>query len=294
MPAFASYARSTAVLIASAALGVGLWEARSGAAGPEGEQAEPAEDPPTVKVAALNYRGVSAKELGCPGDDACALEVLVRKVAARGAALVVAPEYGLIQFDPEPDPKVGSKPSDAKAAPAQVRFAKLADELDLYLVINLQTFVEKKVYNTQVAFDPTGHVVARHHKFELFEGEREVLTAGDQVSAFDTPFGRVGLLICADMYGDPDLHHRLTQELDVDIVAISSQWTVPVAPRWLAAFAHDWGVYVVGANSSVGAGGGGAVVDPSGKIVARSGSLFERWPVVVATIPVAGARSDNP
>lgn len=293
MPAFASYARWTAVLIASLALGVGLWEARSTAAGPDGDEASPTADPPTVKVAALNYRGVSAKELGCPGDDACALEVLVRKVASRGAALVVAPEYGLIQFDPEPEPKVGSKPSDPKAV-AQVRFAKLADELDLYLVINLHTFVDKKIYNTQIAFDPTGHVVALHHKFELFEGEREVLTAGDQVSAFDTPFGRVGLLICADMYGDPDLHHRLTQELDVDIVAISSQWTVPVAPRWLAAFAHDWGVYVVGANSSVGAGGGGAVVDPSGKIVARSGSLFERWPVVVATIPVPRGSRDKP
>ncbi len=249
---------------------------------PAGERAHA--EGPTVKVAALTYTGLAAKDLGCANDDVCALEVLVRMAEQRGAALVVMPEYALAQVDAEPDPAVGTLPS-ARTSPTITRFSALARELHLYLVIQLPTVSGDNHFSSQIAFDPNGRVVARHRKFELFEGEREVLTSGKDVSTFDTPFGRVGLLICADMYGDPALHTRLTDEFGAEIVAVSSQWTVAGATRWLAAFAHDWEVYVVGANGAVGDGKGGAVIGPDGTVVADSDENSGRWPIVIAEIP---------
>jgi predicted amidohydrolase len=226
----------------------------------------PGEETGGVVVAAITYAGATAAQLGCESDHVCAVETLVRRAHARGARLIVAPEYALPQKKPEPDLVRGQQPPSRQEAPFQYRFANLAQTLAVYIVINLETAREGKVYNTLVAFDPDGRVAASHHKFELFEAERQALSPGDSVVAFDTPFGRVGLLTCADIYGPPGMHRELADK--ADIIAFSAQWTALGAPRWPAAFAHDWGVYVVAANGSTGEGRGGGVFDPRGESIA--------------------------
>jgi len=236
-----------------------------------------------ARVAAVLYTGQGGPLLGCnPGDHACAVEALVRRAANEGAQLVVTPEYALGQGDPEPDPRVGHARPDPLKAPLQLRFSRMADELDLYLVIDLETQRAGKVYNTQLAFDPKGALVAKHHKFELFEGERGLMTPGIDAAAFDTPFGRVGLLICADIYGPPARHERLAAD-GVDIVAFSSAWTVGRATQWQAAFARDFRVVLVGANGSAGKGRGGGIFDPSGDPLAISQTPVPQ--VLVADLP---------
>ncbi|MEM9692697.1 MAG: carbon-nitrogen hydrolase family protein [Myxococcota bacterium] len=225
-----------------------------------------------VTVAAIQLGDVdpSAIDPGCGrGDDNCAVEALVRRAAAGSAALVVVPEYALEQRAPEPFVGLGSRPT----TPLLGRFRRLADELDIFLVINLETTLDQRNYNTQVAFDPEGTVVATHRKFELYGEERETLVPGDDVAAFDTPFGRVGLLICADIYGDPGLHEKLVDDLNVSIVAFSAMWTVPHARRWQAAFAHDWGVTLVAANATGEGGRGGGVFSPTGQQISPDGRI---------------------
>lgn len=64
------------------------------------------------------------------------------------------------------------------------------------------------MYNTCVAFDPEGEIVALHRKIHLFDidvpgritfKESDTLTGGDRLALFDTPYGRVGLGICYDI-----------------------------------------------------------------------------------------------
>ena len=242
------------------------------------------------KVAAVAYGRVGSIDLdpGCsPADRNCAVAALVTRAAAKGARLVVAPEYGLAQRDLEVDPPVGARP-DAQLSPIAARFAELAKQLAIYLVVNLQTASDlgtkdERIYNTLLAFDPGGQIVAKHHKFELFEGERKHLTAGQEVSTFDTPFGRVGLLVCADIYGDPRLHEKLVEEKGAEIVAISAQWTVADATRWQSAFARDWGVVVVASNRSGGVGRGSGIYGRDGKPLVISKS--PRPAVLVAELP---------
>lgn len=230
-------------------------------------------------VAAVHYptEDASVVDAECKkSEHRCAIEALVRSAAKAGAKLVVTPEYAFTQ--------TGAEGAEVLIA----RFGRLADELNIYLVINLQTSRGDKRRNTQVAFDPDGKTVGRHDKFELFDEENATLTRGNDTTVFDTPFGRVGLLICADIYGDPNEHAKLTEELGATIVAISSWWTVPDATRWPAAFARDWNVHVVFANASNGDGRGSGVFAPDGRALATSKDA--KATVVRASINAAAAR----
>jgi len=58
-------------------------------------------------------------------------------------------------------------------------------------------------FNTQVVFYK-GEIIARHRKvylptYSLFE-EKRYFNAGTRIRAFDSPFGKIGLLICEDMW----------------------------------------------------------------------------------------------
>lgn len=65
-----------------------------------------------------------------------------------------------------------------------------------------------KIYNTSFVFNRSGEQVARHRKVHLFDAaitdgphfrESDTLTAGDQITLFDTEFGKLGLCICFDI-----------------------------------------------------------------------------------------------
>lgn len=234
----------------------------------------------TIKVAGVQYAAgshakVSPACAGASSPDNCAVRALVDRAAAQGAALVVTPEYGLDQDLLEPDPQVGQDPCAAgSAGGALVRaFSEQARQRSLFVVINLQTYsgsgAGKQIYNSQVALGPDGTVRAVHHKFELFAGESAKLTPGQGGTVFKAPFGTVGLLICADLYGDLRLHHELTHTRGARLVVVSSYWTAPGAASWQQHFARNWGVHVVGANTTAGPGKGGGVFDPEGRTLAR-------------------------
>ena len=65
-----------------------------------------------------------------------------------------------------------------------------------------------KIYNTCFVFDRKGKQVARHRKMHLFDidvrgGQRfkesDTFTAGEDITVFDTEFGKVGVVICFDI-----------------------------------------------------------------------------------------------
>ncbi len=214
-----------------------------------------------VTVAAV--QGPMRDREGC--DEVCTLEGLVRDAAKAGAQIVVTPEYAL-NTSAEVLGPVGEVPSK-DAAPLQKRFGQLSDELNLLLFLQLITIEGETLRNTLVAFDD-GRLVGAHHKFELYGEENGAMAAGEEPTVVSTRFGRVGMLICADLYGPP-AYHAATAE--ADMVVVSAQWTVAGAARWPAAFAHDWNVPVVASNGSGGKAAGGGIFDRHGR--SRGGRL---------------------
>ncbi len=89
------------------------------------------------------------------------------------------------------------------------RLSELAGRLDIYLVAGMLEADGDHRYNTAVFIDPDGKLLGKYRKHKL---EHELIrnTPGTETPVFRTPFGRVGIMICADRR-DPDLVKRLSE-----------------------------------------------------------------------------------
>jgi predicted amidohydrolase len=255
----------------------------------------------TTTVAAIQYSSgqaglVKAACTSAPVPDICAIKEMVLQARQAGAAFVVTPEYGIDAGWIEPTPSIGDNPGIDPKWPNKFvlkTFSYQAKQLGITLIINLLTFTgttsAPKIYNTEIAFGPGGDVVATHFKFNLFGGEVKSLTAGTDVttSVFSTALGKMGLLICADIYGSTTLRNKLVNTLGARVVAMSSEWTTsnPI-PTYFVPFAKKWGVYLIVSNNSSPqiAGWGGAIIAPSGAIIAQVNKPSPS--VLTGTIPL--------
>ena len=124
---------------------------------------------------------------------------------ARGADMAVLPEMFCCPYDNACFRPYG----EAEGGPAYRALSALARERDIWLVGGtLPELAEDRVYNTCYVFSPDGQLAAKHRKMHLFDidvagGQRfmesETLTAGNSVTVFDTPWGKMGLCICFDL-----------------------------------------------------------------------------------------------
>ena len=95
------------------------------------------------------------------------------------------------------------------AGPAQRAMSQLARERGIYLIAgSLPELEGHRVYNTSFVYAPDGTCIARHRKIHLFDidvqggqsfRESATLSPGNDITLFDTPYGRMGLCICFDL-----------------------------------------------------------------------------------------------
>lgn len=77
----------------------------------------------------------------------------------------------------------------------------LSDNLDIYLVFGFLESRNSKLYNSVILIDPDGDIIGLYSKTHFAQGYKinpEEYTAGDDYPVFDTPFGKVGMIICYD------------------------------------------------------------------------------------------------
>ncbi len=142
---------------------------------------------------------------------------LIAEAADKGAELVLLPEYW---------PAIGRKDieklNDAEPygnGPVQDFMAKTAQKHHIWLIggtLSLVSPEPNKVLNTTLVYRPDGANIARYDKIHLFGfatereayDESKVISRGDSITAFDAPFGRVGLSVCYDLRF-PELYRAL-------------------------------------------------------------------------------------
>ncbi len=94
------------------------------------------------------------------------------------------------------------------------RFQALAKRLETCLVFGFAELVGKDVYNTAVFIDHEGEISGKYHKTQFAEGTVDSCRfncVGKSIRAFDTPVGRVGVVICNDRWNP-----RITRALVLD------------------------------------------------------------------------------
>ena len=77
------------------------------------------------------------------------------------------------------------------------RLAALADRLDIFLIAGMLEADGEHRYNTAVFINPEGKLIGKYRKHKL-EHELVRNTPGTETPVFKTPFGQIGIMICAD------------------------------------------------------------------------------------------------
>lgn len=162
-------------------------------------------------------------------DLATCLEQVRRSVSdarERGASLVVLPESALGGYLYEP--RAGGSPQACSPPPALrrdgeeiARVAQLAGEI--VVCIGYTEDAPGGPYSSAVCVSGDG-VLGHHRKVHLPPGERGVFGAGGDFAAFDTPIGRIGMLICYDKTF-PEAARQLALD-GAGLIASLSAWPV--------------------------------------------------------------------
>lgn len=142
------------------------------------------------------------------------IERLVRKAAIEGdAQVVVTPEgalegYVINEVNAEKDAEKKDELVEKfieLAEPLNGEYIKkasgLSDELDIYLVLGCLEKDGEDLYNSAILFDPDGDIIGKYSKTHFAQGytiNPSCYTPGEQYPVFQTPFGKVGMMICYD------------------------------------------------------------------------------------------------
>lgn len=214
-------------------------------------------------------------------------ERLAREAVHRGARLVALPELFFWN---------GPKERETEAAepipgPTTEALGALARELDIVLVggsILEQDGDRAKAFNTCVAFDRRGELIAAYRKIHLFDvdlgdagaiRESQFRERGSDPVVADTDLAKIGLAVCYDLRF-PELFRRLVDD-GAAVICLPSAFTFPTgAAHWealLRARAIENLAYVIAPNqhgrgaSGMLSYGNSMIVDPWGTVAARAG-----------------------
>jgi len=244
------------------------------------------------------------------------MATLTRMAVRAGAQIVVTPEYvntgvGLSHHERDllatdlpaapTDRPVWELPGAGEGiSPIVVDYARLSAELGIWLVTNV---VERSppdddgyvtFFNTMIAFDVHGRLVASYRKVNLYFWEYRNVARGDETVSFDTPWGRFGMLLCFDVMW-PKTWSELCSEHGCDFFVVQSYWEhVPYTGQMaMNTLADLSGLPVLWANQRrLGLGGGAGVVRPW-----KRDTMLGIWGptgVVVANLPLPERLRDVP
>src|SRR5271169_614488 len=197
-------------------------------------------------------------------DHAATLErvrALTAEAAAQGAQLVAFPEV----FVPGTPIWIDTRPiwdgdddwfqllaqnAVVVPGPATEQLGAIARQNGVWLVIGVQEREQHggTIYNTVLYFSPDGALAGRHRKLVPTGSERTVWGMGDgsTLRVVDTPFGRLGGLICWENYMPLARFHMYAQGVDLWIAP-----TLAIGDGWIATLQHlarENRMFVVGVN----------------------------------------------
>lgn len=147
--------------------------------------------------------------------------------AREGAQLIVLPELAGSGYAFETLHEARSLTEDAHAGGTIGALIEVAREHGSYIVAGLAERAGDCLHDSAVLLGPEG-VLAVYRKLHLFYEEQSWFTPGSALQAVDLPFGRVGMLICHDLWFPEPV--RALAAAGCDIVAVPTNWVGSFKP----------------------------------------------------------------
>jgi predicted amidohydrolase len=201
------------------------------------------------------------------------LTAYIREAASKGARLIVTSEFAMVGYPdwPEVPPEEDNFRSREEITPFAETvpgdtinyFSELAKELGVYLHIGLAEKAGDKLYNTVAVLGPDGELVGKFHKINLYTHEHDFLDAGGEPFIYENKFfGRVGIVICADIYSSVPMDYYNGK---IDVLTLSTSWAqYNTGMNSFIAGARRTNAYVLAANQQWFPDSG--VINPDGTV----------------------------
>lgn len=244
-------------------------------------------------------------KLGCVTDNLAMVETAVERGIGEKAGLVIFPELALTgYFLKDLVPEVAL----SLDSPEIVRLKELSRHIAIAVGF-VEVSADYRFFNTALYLDG-GEIRHLHRKvylptYGLFD-EQRYLAQGERFRAFDTRFGRMGILVCEDMW-HLSAPYILAMDGATTLLCLSSSpgrglcagERLSATAAWeninstVAMFLNCRVLYCnrVGYEDGVNFWGGSEAVDPSGAVIAR-GKTFEE-DFVLAVIEEGALRRER-
>lgn len=186
------------------------------------------------------------------------LKTCFKKIEEEEIDVVCLPEMFNCPYDTKQFPEF----AETEGGVTWQLLSELAKTYHLYLIGgSIPEISEGKYYNTCYIFDRSGRQIGKHRKMHLFDidiqgGQRfmesDILSPGNEVTVFDTEFGKMGAMICYDIRF-PELA-RLMVHQGAEHIFVPAAFNMTTGPaHWEILFqarALDNQVYLYGTASA--------------------------------------------
>jgi predicted amidohydrolase len=226
--------------------------------------------------------------------DACLARL--EEAAAAGAELIVLPEMAIpgYMFDSAEE---ALPYAEAIPGPSTEAFERECRRLGMHAVCGLLERDGDTLYNAAILVGPDG-LIGSYRKTHLpFLGVDRFVVPGDELNVYDTPLGRIGVIICYDLRF-PEVTRTLALK-GADIVCLPTNFPMAAKVQTeliTVARAAENRIYLLAANR-VGKErtgefcGWSQIVDPYGTRLAEAGETEEA--LLVAEVDVQKARDKD-
>jgi len=152
---------------------------------------------------------------------------LICKVADQGANVITLPELCNTGYVFNTREECFSLMEKVPEGPTTQAWMEIAKERGVYISGGLGEMGEDgKAYNSCVLVGPDGFI-GKHRKLHLWEDDKVFFEPGDLGhQVFQTPIGRIGMLICNDMWYFESF--RLLALMGADVVLCPTNWVVEI------------------------------------------------------------------
>ncbi|MBF0522812.1 MAG: carbon-nitrogen hydrolase family protein [Candidatus Omnitrophica bacterium] len=165
-------------------------------------------------------------EGGEPERNLTRAEKMIKDAASKGCDICLLPECLDLAWT-HPSAYTEAKPIPG---PYSDRICQSAKNNHIYVCAGLTEQCADKVYNSAILVNSSGEILLKHHKINLLTVEQEPFyTIGNKIEVVETPFGIIGLNICADNYKDGICLGHALARMGAQVILSPSSWTVSYA-----------------------------------------------------------------
>lgn len=183
---------------------------------------------------------------------------LVEQAAAQGAQVIVLPEALPLGWT---DSSTSELADEIPGGETSQMLARVAKDNRVYLCSGIVERAGDSVFNAAALFGPAGQLLIHHRKLNELEIAHDCYAQGDRLSVVHTPFGCLGVMICADAFARGQIVSRALGLMGAQMILSPCAWAVPAdhdqarepyGQLWRAHYgpvARDFGLWIAGVSN---------------------------------------------